>query len=289
MYVRSRSRRSSRACDARCSRLGERRVVARPYHRVSGSRRFGERAELSFRHGDFLVHGAEIRAQIAHLRQHLVLVALERHDVVPEPESFEVTPLRLDGRLEPAHFVVGLRQRFARRAAIRARETLAVDVDRRVDERRKRLGIPSGADQLDDVGLRYRQRREMGLHPGDRIGPELRWILADAREPRRDFLQHRPACQNLHFSEERARGLRFGACCGRRAGCGRRRGCDLDARGGAILGRPQPHIRETHGERDDQCRQEDDEAAAIGRMRARGVGVVSEPSPAFVDRSLAKA
>ena len=122
------------------------------------------------------------------------------------------------------------------------------------------------------------------LHPGDRIGSELRRALSDARESRRHFLQHWAARQDLHFGKERARGFGLGIDRWRMRcrGAARR---DLDAGGGAILGRAQPHVRETHGERNDQRSQKNREPAAIRRVRARSVGIGSKP--ASVDRSMA--
>ena len=178
-----------------------------------------------------------------------------------QAKRFEVTAFRLYGRLESLHFVVGLCERLARRRLVSLCEALAVHIDGRVDERRQCLGIRPGRRELDDIGMWHRRGSELRLHPGDRIGSELRRALSDARESRRHFLQHWAARQDLHFGKERARGFGLGIDRWRMRcrGAARR---DLDAGGGAILGRAQPHVRETHGERNDQRSQKNREPAA---------------------------
>jgi hypothetical protein len=150
----------------------ERRVIARPCDGVACRRGLRECPQLAFGRRHLLVGQAEGRAQVAHLREDLVLPALERNDVMANTEGFQVPSLGHHGGFQPLHLLVGLGHRFARRILVRLGQPIAIDIDRRIDEWGKNLGIRSFADQLDDIGLGHRERLELRLHPGNRIGAE---------------------------------------------------------------------------------------------------------------------
>ena len=147
MYLRSISRKSSRACDARCSRFARvgssrDRTTALPAAADSVSAR-----SLPSADSHFLVGEAKRRAEIAHLREDLVLPALERNDVVSNTEGFEVPSLghtpRLPASSPPRRPRPSLR-------SMRSGTSWPADRDRprsSIDERGEHLGVGSGADQ----------------------------------------------------------------------------------------------------------------------------------------------
>ncbi len=251
----------------------ERRIVARTRHRTAGGHRLVHRTQAPLGDRDAFVGRVQRGRHTAHARQHLVFLALQRHDVVLDPECLDLVVFLGNPALEFPDLVVRTRQHLGNGFARRRGQVIAIGIDRGVQQRRQQSGLRARRAHLDHRGAAHGTHLDHRLHRGDRVLAEGGKIVAIARQTRDGLLEHGPAAQHLHLGQEglvalgarRDRLPRHGLDGPRRRGAGR----DLQQRQRAVLRRAQEGETEAEDASRREHADEHEQPPAIGEAGLR--------------------